>query len=121
LAADDNRDDDPLFADYGPIADGPAFRRTGKARFMGAPLTLWIDLNRRTKSLTVGTLAVYIYRRTIVCGGRTVKLRLADLEALSVKRHSRRRALRQLADWGYIRIHKEPGQGVIIIWLWQGA
>jgi hypothetical protein len=94
-------------------------------RMMGAPWAFWVDvcsaLGRTGRSHgTAAVLAVFIYRRTVVCRTRTVKLPGRDLAELGVDRWQRRRALAALVNAGLVRTEREgPGQSTRVTLLWR--
>jgi hypothetical protein len=66
-------------------------------------------------------MAALIYRRTVVCGSRTVTLPGAELTELGIDRPQKSRALTLLARAGFIQIEQsKPGKTRRVTLLWAG-
>src|SRR6185369_15170630 len=70
-----------------------AGRKKRGQRLVGAPLAFLADVCRSTKGRAPLVVAMLIYRRTCVCGSRTVTLPGAELAELGISREMKRKAL----------------------------
>jgi hypothetical protein len=80
-------------------------KRKGKGRLIGCPMALYADVCRLTGGRTALTVALCLYRRTIVCRSSTVTLDGVELAAFGVDRKRGREALHSLAGAGIIQLH----------------
>jgi hypothetical protein len=88
---------------------------------IGCPLGYLADVCRLPEGRATVVVAIYIYRRVIVCKHRTVTLPGAELAELGVDRERKSRALTQLARAGIIRIEDNPsGHTAKVTLLWEG-
>jgi hypothetical protein len=97
-------------------------RRRGR-RYVGFPWAFLVDLCRRMpgRSAVPIVMAALIYRRTVVCGSRTVTLPGAELAELGIDRPQKSRALTLLARAGFIQIEQsKPGKTRRVTLLWAG-
>jgi len=65
-------------------------------RLMGAPLEFVADVCRLTVGRATLVVALYVYRRVHVCGGRTVTLPSGELAELGIAPRDKQRALNQI-------------------------
>ena len=63
-------------------------------------------------------LAIYIYRRTIVCNGLTVTLPAEELAELGVARQLKSKALVRLQQVGLIRVENSVGRTAQVTLTW---
>src|SRR5262249_4806924 len=93
-------------------------RKRGR-RLIAFPWAFEVDVLRLTRGRTTLVVAQYIYRRTHVCGSKTVTLPSTELAELGIDRSAKQRALAQLEAAELIRIEKAVGQSVKVTLLWQ--
>ena len=79
-------------------------RRKRAVRHVGVPWAYLSDVCRLTEGRAALVLAIYIYRRTIVCHGLTVTLPSEELAELKVTRRLKSKALARLQQVGLIRV-----------------
>jgi hypothetical protein len=104
-------------------AKAKAARAKRDQQHVGCPWGYLVDVCRLTpgRSTAFIVIAILIYRRTVVCRGRTVTLPNTDLAELGIDRPHKSRVLAALADVGLIRIEQtEPGQTSKVTLLWAG-
>ena len=87
-----------------------ATKRAGRLKrgrkLMGGPVAFWIDVCQRTEGRTALIVAMFIYRRTHVCGSQTVTLPAGELAELGIIRQRKTEALVKLEAAGLIRIER---------------
>jgi hypothetical protein len=99
-----------------------AGRRKRGGRMVGAPVAFLAEVCRRTKGRAPLAVALLIYRRTVVCGSRTVTVPGAELVELGITRQQKYRGLARLEAAGIIRVEKgETGRAVRVALLWQAS
>lgn len=81
-----------------------------KLRLLGAPFEFVAHVRRKTRGEVVLLLAIYIYRRTVVCKRKTVDLRGDELAELGISRQTADWALRKLQTASVVQSHNE-GRG----------
>ena len=97
----------------------PAPRPRAK-RLMGAPLEFVADVCRLTEGRATLVVALYIYRRTHICGSQTVTLPSGELAELGIVRHAKRKALIKLQRAGLIKVENVRGRTARVTLIWQG-
>jgi len=97
-----------------------AGRKRGR-RHVGFPWAFLVDVSRLTKGHhTALIIALYIYRRTKVCGSLTVTLPGSELAELGINRSAKRKALVMLRGAGLIKIKRQSsGQAAKVTLTWQ--
>ena len=93
-------------------------RRTRGVRHVGVPWAYLSDVCRLTEGRAALVLAIYIYRRTIVCNNLTVTLPSEELAELGVYRQLKSKALAQLQRVGLIRAKSLVGQTAQVTLTW---
>ena len=94
-------------------------RKRGR-RHVGAPLDFLIDVCQRTEGRTALIVAMFIYRRTHVCGSQTVTLPAGELAELGIIRQRKTEALVKLEAAGLIRIERmAAGRAAKVTLTWQ--
>lgn len=88
-------------------------------RLMGAPLEFVADVCRLTEGRATLVVALYIYRRAHICGGRTVTLPSGELAELGIVRQDKQRALIRLQRAGLIQVENARGRTARVILIWQ--
>jgi len=83
-------------------------KRKQRQKMMGAPLDFWADVCRLTEGRVTLVVAMYIYRRTCVCGNQTVTLPAGELAELGIDRRRKGEALAKLQAARLIQIRKVP-------------
>jgi len=104
-------------------ADAKAEAAKAKHRWshIGCPWGYLADVCRLPEGRAMVVVAIYIYRRTVVCKSRTVTLPGAKLAELGVDRAQKSRALAQLARVSIIRIEDNTaGRTAKVTLLWNG-
>src|SRR5262245_57628839 len=101
-----------------------ATRKTGRSkcrqRLVAFPWGFMTDVCRLTEGRAALAVAEFIYRRTHVCGSRTVTLPAAELAELGISRWLKADALDRLQTAGLIRLEESsPGQTAKITLLWK--
>jgi hypothetical protein len=97
-----------------------AGRKKRGQRLVGFPFAFLADVCRLTEGRATLVVAALIYRRTHVCGNRTVTLPSAESAELGIDRLLKRKPLSRLAAAGLIRIETAgPGQTVKVTLLWR--
>ena len=90
-------------------ATKPKRRQPGAVRYIGAPLPFVSDVCLLTEGRAALVVALCIYRRTRVCGSRTVTLPTAELAELDIDRRRKREALAKLQNAGLIKVENRRG------------
>jgi hypothetical protein len=88
-------------------------------RLVAFPWAFLVAVRRLTAGRTALLVAMYIYRRTHVCGSSTVTLPGTELAELGVDRKSKSRALGQLETAGLIQVRASAGRTAKVTLLWQ--
>jgi hypothetical protein len=88
-------------------------------RYIGAPLSFVRDVCRKTDGRTALLVALLIYRRTCVCGSRTVTLPNKELIEVGLNRQRKQEAMARLQSGGLIRVKAKPGQTAKITLRWR--
>src|SRR4051812_25887842 len=97
-----------------------AGRRKRGQRLIGAPVAFVVEVCRSTEGRAPLVVALLIYRRTCVCGSRTVTLPGVELAELGIGRETKRRALAELVAADLIRIERmAPGRAATMTLLWK--
>jgi hypothetical protein len=100
-------------------ADG---RKQRGRRLIGCPMAYLIDVCRLTKGRAALLVALLVFRRTVVCGSRTVTLPGGELAELGIDRSMKRKALARLKAGGLIRIEQDaPRHTTRATLLWQAG
>jgi hypothetical protein len=90
-------------------------------RIVACPWTYLVDVCRLPEGRATVLVAIYIYRRTVVCKNRTVTLPGRDLAELRIDRERKSRALTELARAGIVQIEDNtPGHTAKVTLLWGG-
>lgn len=82
-----------------------AGRRKRGGWHIGGPWEFWVAVRSQTLNGAALTVAMYVYRQTVVRRRRTVKLVSSELIELKVDRSGRHKALRILEAAGLVRLH----------------
>ena len=98
---------------------GGGDRRAKAKRYIGAPWEFIVDVRRLTRGATTLTVALYIYRRTVVTDNLTVTLPSAELSELGVTRQCKQMALTHLETVRLIKVENVRGRTARITLLWQ--
>jgi hypothetical protein len=97
----------------------PVARRPRAKRLIGAPLEFVADVCRLTEGRAALVVALYIYRRVQICGGRTVTLPSGELAELGIDRSHKRRALIKLQQAELIEVENVWGRTARVSLIWQ--
>ena len=104
----------------GMIAPPPRRRRSPRAvRYIGAPLSFVREVCLLTDGRIALVVALCIYRRTRVCGSRTVTLPTTELAELDIDRRRKREALARLQSAKLIRVKNTAGRTSRITLTWR--
>jgi hypothetical protein len=102
-------------------ATAKARRRALRDPHMGAPVSFWKTVRERVKGAGAQTLALYVYRRTMIARQRTVTLTSADLAELRISQSAVYRGLTALKTVGLISIDdRRRGRRPRVTLLWDG-
>ena len=97
-------------------------RRKRGLRLVAFPWAFLVDVCRLTEGRATLAMAEYIYRRTHVCGSRTVTLPGAELAELGIDRPQKHKALARLARAGFIKIEQAgAGRAVRVTLQWRSG
>jgi hypothetical protein len=101
-----------------------AIKQAGKRkrgqRHIGGPWEFWTTVRSRTLNGAALTVAMYVYRRTVLFRRRTLTLVGSELAELKVDRTGRHRALLTLAAAGLVKLHQSPpGSASKVELLWK--
>jgi hypothetical protein len=94
-------------------------RKRGR-RYIGVPLDFMCDVCRQTTGRATLIVAMFIYRRTVVCRSRTVTLPTTELAEVGLSRSQKNKALVQLEAAKLLR--RKParvGQSTRVTLLWR--
>jgi hypothetical protein len=78
-------------------------------QYIGAPMSFVKDVCLLTEGRAALVVALCIYRRTRVCGSRTVTLPTTELAEFDIDRSRKRDALARLQRAGLIKVGNMPG------------
>ena len=93
-------------------------KRPRAKRLMGAPLEFVADVCRLTEGRAALVMALYVYRRTHVCGSRTVTLPSGELAELGIARSCKRKVLIRLQRVGLIKVESARGRTARVTLIW---
>jgi hypothetical protein len=107
---------------HAQTASKAAGQRKRGRRHVGFPWAFLRDVCRMVDGQVALAVAILIYRRTIVCRGRTVTLPAHELTELGIVRRRKNEALTRLQAAGLIRIETAPkGQSAKVTLLWRSG
>jgi hypothetical protein len=93
--------------------------RQRSKRLMGAPFEFVVEVCRSTQGRAALVVALYIYRRAIVCNSYTVTLPSDELTKLRIGRRDKNKALLRLQQAGLIVLVKVKGRTTQVTLKWQ--
>ena len=87
-------------------------------RLLGAPFKFIAEVCRLTEGRAALVVALYIYRRVMVCNSRTVTLPSGELAELGLTRQDKQRALVRLQKAGLVELVKVKGRTTQVTLTW---
>src|SRR5262245_51600639 len=87
-------------------------------RLLGAPFEFVAEVCRLTEGRVVLVVALYIYRRVMVCNSRTVTLPSSELSELGLARQDKQRALARLQQAKLVELVKVKGRTTQVTLTW---
>ena len=87
-------------------------------RLLGAPFEFVAEVCRLTEGRAALVVALYIYRRVMVCNSRTVTLPSGELAELGLARQDKQRALARLQQAGLVELVKVKGRTTQVTLIW---
>jgi hypothetical protein len=116
---------DPLFADYGPVAEEKPMRRSllrrpaSRALFARIPKKLWLKLYEHKVGDAAWACAMELDHIVFRSHKNPVHFSSSTLNKLGLTARTRSRALRALARAGVIQIrHVKKGMAPLVLCLW---
>jgi hypothetical protein len=88
-------------------------------RHIGCPLAFIADVCGLTRGRHTLVVALYIYRRTVVCKSRTVTLPGDDLAELGISRGRKQEALARLDAAKLVRVENATGLSARVTLVWE--
>src|SRR5262245_209602 len=96
----------------------PAMVHPRTRRLLGAPIEFVAAVCRSTEGRTALVVALYIYRRVIICKNQTVTLPSGELAELGLARRDKHRALARLQQAGLVDLVRAKGRTTQITLIW---
>ncbi len=87
-------------------------------RLLGAPFEFVAEVCRLTEGRAALVVALYIYRRVMICNNRTVTLPSGELAELGLARRDKQRALARLQQAGLVELVRAKGRTTQVTLIW---
>ncbi len=88
-------------------------------KLLGAPFEFVAAVCRSTKGRAALVVALYIYRRVMICNNRTVTLPSGELAELGLARRDKQRALARLQQAGLVKLVRAKGRTTQVTLIWR--